>query len=43
MLKAACVDTAACAWLKKFDPTSDDRKAWMALVNHYDGYGELNK
>ena len=43
MLKAACVDTAAWAWLEKFDPTSNGRKAWMALVGHYDGYGELNK
>ena len=43
MLKAACVDTVAWVWLEKFDPTSDGRKAWMALVEHYDGYGELNK
>jgi hypothetical protein len=43
MLKAACVDTAAWAWLEKYDPTSDGRKAWMALLAHYNGYGELNK
>ena len=44
MLKVACVDTAAWAWLEKFDSTSDGRKAcWMALVEYYDGYGELNK
>ena len=43
MPKAACVDTAAWGWLEKFNPTSNGRKAWVALIGHYDGYGELNK
>ena len=43
MLKAACVDTDAWAWIQKNDPSADGRKAWLALIAHYDGYGELNK
>jgi hypothetical protein len=43
MLKAACVDTDAWAWIESNDPSADGRKAWLALINHYDGYGELNK
>ena len=39
------VDTDAWAWIQKNDPSADGRKAWLALVAHYDGYGsgELNK
>ena len=43
LLKAACVDTDAWAWIQKNDPSADGRKAWLALIAHYDGYGELNK
>ncbi len=43
LLKAACVDTDACAWIQKNDPSANNRKAWLALVVHYNGYGELNK
>ena len=43
MLKAACVDTDAWAWIQQHDSSADGRKAWLALVAHYDGYGELNK
>ena len=43
MLKAACVDTKAWPWLMKHGPKADGRKAWLALVAHYNGYGELNK
>ncbi len=43
LLKAACVDTDAWAWIQKNDPSADGRKTWLALIAHYDGYGELNK
>ena len=43
MLKAACANTDAWAWIRKNDPSADGRKAWLTLVVHYDGYGELNK
>ena len=43
LLKAACADTDAWPWIQKSDPASDGRKAWLSLVAHYDGYGELNK
>jgi hypothetical protein len=42
LLKAACVDTDAWAWIQKNDPSADGKKAWLALVAHYDGYDELN-
>jgi hypothetical protein len=44
LLKAACVDTDAWAWIQKNDPSANGRKAWwLVLVAHYDSYGELNK
>ena len=43
LLKAACVDTDAWAWIQKNNPSANGRKAWLALVAHYDGYGKLNK
>ncbi len=43
LLKAAYVDTDAWARIQKNDPSADGRKAWLALVAHYDSYGELNK
>ena len=43
LLKATCVDTDTWAWIQKNDPSADGRKAWLALVAHYDGCGELNK
>ena len=44
MLKAACVETDAWAsWIQGHDRTYDGRKAWLALVEHYDGTAELNR
>jgi hypothetical protein len=43
LLKAACVDTDAWAWIQKNDPSANGRKAWLALIAHYGGYGKLNK
>ena len=43
MLKAACVKSDAWTWIQDYDRTSDGRGAWQALINHYDGTGELNK
>ena len=43
LLKAACVDTDAWAWIQKNDPSADGRKAWLALVAHSDGNDKLNK
>ena len=43
LLKAACVGTTnAWVWIQKNDPSADGRKAWLALVAHYDSYGKLN-
>ena len=41
ILKAACLDTDVWPWISKTD--GDGRLAWLKLVGHYDGYGELNK
>jgi len=43
MLKAACVKSDAWTWIQDHDRSGDGRAAWFALVNHYDGTGELNK
>ena len=43
LLKAACVDTNAWAWIQKNNPSADGRKGRLAHVAHYDGYGKLNK
>lgn len=43
MLKSACIDTDAWTWIQDNDAVSNGRKAWLALVAHYDGSGELNK
>jgi hypothetical protein len=43
LIKAASVDTDAWAWIQRNAPSADGRKAWLALVVHYDGYGKLNK
>ena len=43
MLKAACVKTDAWTWIQDYDKSASGRRAWLALVNHYDGTGELNK
>ena len=43
MLKSACVKSDAWTWIQSFDRATDGRKAWLALVNHYDGTGELSK
>ena len=43
MLKSACVKTDAWTWIQDHDKTSNGRKAWLALIAHYDGTGELNK
>jgi hypothetical protein len=43
MLKLACIKTDAWTWIQDHDNSSNGRKAWLALVGHYDGTGELNK
>jgi hypothetical protein len=43
MLKLACIKSDAWTWIQSFDRAADGRKAWLALVGHYDGTGELNK
>ena len=43
MLKSACIKSDACAWIRSYDRAADGRKAWLALVQHYDGSGELSK
>ena len=43
MLKAACVGTDAWAWIQQHDSSADGRRAWLTLIVHYDGYGELYK
>jgi hypothetical protein len=43
MLKAACVKTDAWTWIQDHDKSSNGRQAWLTLVKHYDGTGELNK
>ena len=43
MLKSACIKSDAWAWIRLYDRAADGRKAWLALVQHYDGSGELSK
>ena len=43
LLKSACIKTDAWTWIQSYDRTSNGRQAWLALVAHYDGTGELNK
>jgi hypothetical protein len=43
MLKSTCIKSDAWTWIQSFDRASEGRKAWLALVAHYDGTGELNK
>ena len=43
MLKAACVKTDAWTWIQDYERSAGGRQAWLALVSHYDGTGELNK
>jgi len=43
MLKSACIKTDAWTWIQDYDKSANGRKAWLALVGHYDGTGELNK
>jgi hypothetical protein len=43
MLKAACVKTDAWTWIQDHDKSASGRQAWLTLVEHYDGTGELNK
>ena len=43
LLKLACIKTDAWTWIQSYDRTSNGRQAWLALVAHYDGTGELNK
>ena len=40
---AACIDTDSWAWIHISDPSADGRKAWLALIAHYNGYGKLIK
>jgi hypothetical protein len=43
MLKAACVKTDAWTWIQDHDKSASGSQAWLTLVAHYDGTGELNK
>ena len=43
MLKAACIKSNAWTWIQDCDRTANGRKAWLALVEHYNGSGKLNK
>ena len=43
ILKSACIKSDAWTWIQTFDRTANGRKAWLALVAHFDGMGELNK
>jgi hypothetical protein len=43
MLKSACIKTDVWTWIQDHDKSLNGRKAWLALVGHYDGTGELNK
>jgi hypothetical protein len=43
MLKLACIKSDAWTLIQSFDRAADGRKAWLALVGHYDGTGELTK
>jgi hypothetical protein len=43
ILKSACIKSNAWTWIQSFDRTPHGRKAWLALVAHYDGTSELNK
>ena len=43
ILKSACIKFDSWTWIQSCNRTADDRKAWLALVAHYDGTGELNK
>jgi hypothetical protein len=42
-MKLACIKTdASWMWIQDHDKSSNSWKAWLALVSHYDGTGELN-
>jgi hypothetical protein len=43
ILNSAWIKTNVWTWFQSFDFTANGRKAWLALVAHYDGTGELNK
>ena len=43
MLKSACIKSDAWTWIQSFDRAADGRKAWLSLVGHYDGTGEMSK
>ena len=44
ILKLARIKSNAWTWIQSFHCTANSRKAWLALVVHYDhGTGELNK
>ncbi len=40
ILKLACIKSNALTRIQHFDCTAIGRKAWLALVEHYDGTGE---
>jgi hypothetical protein len=43
VLKSVCIKSNAWTWIQSIDRTGNGRKAWLALVAHYDGMGEFNK
>ena len=36
MLKLACIKSDAWAWIRSYDRAADGRKAWLALVQHFE-------
>lgn len=42
-LKAACIKSDAWLWIQDYNRAPNGMKAWLALVAHYDGTGELSK
>ena len=43
MLKSACVRTDAWTWIQDHDKSANGSRAWMSLIGHYNGTGDLNK
>jgi hypothetical protein len=42
-LKGFCLDTPAWEWIREFDAEMSRRSAMEALLEHYEGAGEISK
>ena len=42
-LKSVLQETEGYPWIEGYDNRQDGRAAWLALINHYDGPGEVTK